>query len=106
MYRIYNILLYSIHSSIKFLGFDSNSVRELCLRDIRNFQREVYKVSFDAAVGILIPLLEKENDLLLLGKKGDNIIQQIGLEPNALSYYSKYVGKCSIPHAFNRDSIY
>lgn len=48
---------------------------------------------FDASIGILIPLYDKENDLLLLGKKGDNTIQQIGLGPDKLYFFSKYIGK-------------
>lgn len=80
-------------SNIFLIGFDSNSVRELCVRDIRKFEKDVYKETFDAAIGILIPLYEKQSDLLLLGKKGDNTIQQIGVGPNKLHYFSKYVGK-------------
>lgn len=73
-------------------GFDSRSVREFCLRDIRNLKSEIYKHAFDSASGILIPEYERENDILLLGKKGDNTIQQIGLGENSLFLYSKFTG--------------
>lgn len=76
------------------IGFDSRSVRELCLRATpRNFKTEIYKETFAASMGILIPLYEKENDLLLLGNKGDSTIQQIGLGPNNVTYFSKYTGE-------------
>lgn len=71
------------------------------MRDIRNFRREVYKETFDAAMGVLIPVYEKEKDILLLGKKGDNTIQQIGLGPTTLFFFSKFVGA----HFFHMYSV-
>lgn len=83
-----------------FLGFDSNSVRELCLRDVRNFQREVYKMTFDSAMGVLIPMYEKEKDILLVGRKGDNTIEQIGLGPSTTICLSKFIGVYFASNAF------
>lgn len=77
---------------IKSLGFDKTSVRELCLRDIRKFEKAIYTESFDTAASILIPLYSRQSDVLFLGKKGDFSIQHIGIGSNKVDIFSKYEG--------------
>lgn len=72
------------------------------MRDIRSFGSEVYKTTFAAGIGIMIPEYQREKDILLLGNKGDNTIQHVGLGPQSLSVFSKFDGLYFLTHTLTK----
>ncbi|KAF4529652.1 hypothetical protein B566_EDAN017985 [Ephemera danica] len=55
-------------------GFDSSRLREVIVRDIRNFKDPLKILQLDCSTGILIPLFDMDTNMLFLAGKGDRTI--------------------------------
>jgi len=55
-------------------GFDSNRLRQVIIRDLRNFSTPEKTFEFDCSTGILIPLFDIDTNMLFLAGKGDQSI--------------------------------
>ena len=56
-------------------GFGGDRCRELILRDIRNISSPQKCLSLDVSSGILVPLYDRDTQMVLLAGKGDRYIQ-------------------------------
>ncbi|XP_065334722.1 coronin-7 isoform X1 [Cloeon dipterum] len=56
-------------------GFDAVRLREVYIRDIRNFEEPVKILQLDCSTGILVPLFDLDTNMLFLAGKGDTTIQ-------------------------------
>lgn len=63
------------------------------LRDRRRLDGIVARKDFSSSNGVLIPVYDRSNDLLLLAAKSDNSIYQVGMAKNILEIWSRYQGK-------------
>ncbi|KAK2716339.1 hypothetical protein QYM36_010792 [Artemia franciscana] len=55
-------------------GFDSSRQRQVCLRDLRNFQKVQNTLTFDSSTGILLPLHDVDTGMTFLCGKTDTSI--------------------------------
>ncbi|CAO1339123.1 unnamed protein product [Diamesa serratosioi] len=55
-------------------GFDSSRLRQVIVRDIRNFSMPEKSMELDCSTGILIPLFDPDTNMLFLVGKGDTTI--------------------------------
>lgn len=60
-------------------GFDSNRIRQVFVRDIRNFGTPEKVLDLDCSTGILMPLFDPDTNMLFLCGKGDTTIQFLEL---------------------------
>lgn len=63
------------------------------LRDIRNIKQRIDCKVFDVAVGVLIPIYNRSNDVVFAAAKGDTSIHHVGIKHNSILIWSKYQGK-------------
>ena len=56
-------------------GFGGDRCRELILRDIRNISSPQKSLSLDVSSGILVPLYDRDTQMVFLAGKGDRYIQ-------------------------------
>lgn len=61
-------------SRILTTGFDANRIRQVMIRDIRNFDNPEKVLNFDCSTGILMPLFDADTNMLFLAGKGDTTI--------------------------------
>ncbi|CRK99981.1 CLUMA_CG013274, isoform B [Clunio marinus] len=55
-------------------GFDSNRIRQIMIRDIRNFSVPEKTLELDCSTGIFMPLFDSDTNMLFLAGKGDTTI--------------------------------
>jgi coronin-7 len=55
-------------------GFDANRIRQVMIRDIRNFSTPEKVQEFDCSTGIFIPLFDPDTNMMFLAGKGDTTI--------------------------------
>lgn len=55
-------------------GFDAARLRQIIIRDLRNFQTAEKALELDCSTGILIPLFDADTNMLFLAGKGDTTI--------------------------------
>ncbi|XP_071452407.1 coronin-7 isoform X3 [Hetaerina americana] len=55
-------------------GFDANRLRQVYIRDLRNFEETEKALVLDSSTGILIPLFDPDTNMLFLAGKGDTTI--------------------------------
>jgi coronin-7 len=55
-------------------GFDSQRLRQIIIRDLRNFGEAEKSLELDCSTGILIPLYDADTGMLFLAGKGDTTI--------------------------------
>ncbi|XP_049826168.1 coronin-7 isoform X2 [Aethina tumida] len=55
-------------------GFDSQRLRQVIIRDLRNFSEAEKSLELDCSTGILIPLYDPDTGMLFLAGKGDTTI--------------------------------
>lgn len=58
-------------------GFDSNRLRQVIIRDIRNFSTPEKTLELEQSTGILIPLYDPDTNMLFLAGKGDITISYL-----------------------------
>ncbi|XP_068139744.1 coronin-7 isoform X1 [Drosophila tropicalis] len=61
-------------SRILTTGFDSARLRQVIIRDIRNFNQPEKTLELDCSTGILMPLFDPDTNMLFLAGKGDTTI--------------------------------
>lgn len=61
-------------SRILTTGFDANRIRQVMVRDIRNFDNPEKVMNYDCSTGILMPLYDADTNMLFLAGKGDTTI--------------------------------
>lgn len=65
------------HITIFFLicaGFDAARLRQIIIRDLRNFKSPERTLELDCSTGILMPLFDPDTNMLFLAGKGDTTI--------------------------------
>ncbi|XP_044747704.1 coronin-7 isoform X2 [Coccinella septempunctata] len=55
-------------------GFDAQRVRQIIIRDVRNFNQIEKSIELDSSTGILMPLYDADTGMLFLAGKGDTTI--------------------------------
>ncbi|XP_037871177.1 coronin-7 isoform X2 [Bombyx mori] len=55
-------------------GFDSARLRQIIIRDVRNFSQPQKTLELDCSTGILMPLFDADTNMLFLAGKGDTTI--------------------------------
>ncbi|XP_012283147.1 coronin-7 isoform X1 [Orussus abietinus] len=55
-------------------GFDAARLRQVFIRDIRNFGEPIKTLELDCSTGILMPLFDPDTNMLFLAGKGDTTI--------------------------------
>lgn len=55
-------------------GFDSARLRQIIIRDLRNFNQPEKTLELDCSTGILMPLFDPDTNMLFLAGKGDSTI--------------------------------
>ncbi|XP_076251127.1 coronin isoform X1 [Rhynchophorus ferrugineus] len=55
-------------------GFDAQRLRQIIIRDLRNFQETEKTLELDCSTGILMPLYDADTGMLFLAGKGDTTI--------------------------------
>ncbi|XP_050307808.1 coronin-7 isoform X2 [Anthonomus grandis grandis] len=55
-------------------GFDAQRLRQIIIRDLRNFKETEKTLELDCSTGILIPLYDADTGMLFLAGKGDTTI--------------------------------
>ena len=55
-------------------GFDSGRLRQVIVRDLRNFSQPEKTLELDCSTGILMPLYDPDTNMLFLAGKGDTTI--------------------------------
>lgn len=55
-------------------GFDANRIRQIMIRDIRNFSTPEKVLDLDCSTGILMPLFDMDTNMLFVAGKGDTTI--------------------------------
>lgn len=55
-------------------GFDSGRLRQVIIRDLRNFSVPEKTLELDCSTGILMPLFDPDTNMLFLAGKGDTTI--------------------------------
>lgn len=55
-------------------GFDANRIRQIMIRDVRNFATPEKVIDLDCSTGILMPLFDSDTNMLFLAGKGDTTI--------------------------------
>nr|CAI5857098.1 unnamed protein product [Callosobruchus analis] len=55
-------------------GFDAQRLRQIIIRDLRNFSQPEKTLELDCSTGILIPLYDADTGMLFLAGKGDTTI--------------------------------
>lgn len=55
-------------------GFDSARLRQIMIRDIRNFNTPIKTLELDCSTGVLMPLYDADTNMLFLVGKGDTTI--------------------------------
>lgn len=58
-------------------GFDSSRLRQVIIRDIRNFDKIEKALELDCSTGILMPLYDPDTNMLFLAGKGDITISYL-----------------------------
>ncbi|XP_030567472.1 coronin-7 isoform X4 [Drosophila novamexicana] len=58
-------------------GFDAARLRQVIIRDIRNFNVPVKTLELDCSTGILMPLFDADTNMLFLAGKGDTTINYL-----------------------------
>lgn len=56
------------------LGFDAARLRQIIIRDLRNFKTPEKTLELDCSTGILMPLYDPDTKMLFLAGKGDSTI--------------------------------
>lgn len=64
-------------SRILTTGFDSGRLRQVIIRDIRNFSVPEKTLELDCSTGILMPLFDADTNMLFLAGKGDTTINYL-----------------------------
>lgn len=59
------------HDKILTTGFDASRLRQVIVRDLRNFSNPEKTLELDCSTGILIPLYDSDTGMLFLAGKGD-----------------------------------
>lgn len=59
------------------LGFDSARLRQIIIRDLRNFNTPEKTLELDCSTGILMPLYDPDTNMLFLAGKGDTTIAYV-----------------------------
>ncbi|KAK4887740.1 hypothetical protein RN001_004011 [Aquatica leii] len=62
------------HNKILSTGFDAARLRQVIIRDLRNFSMPEKTLELDCSTGILIPLYDSDTGMLFLAGKGDTTI--------------------------------
>uniref|UniRef100_A0A1Y1M7H8 Coronin n=1 Tax=Photinus pyralis TaxID=7054 RepID=A0A1Y1M7H8_PHOPY len=62
------------HDKILTTGFDASRLRQVIVRDLRNFSNPEKTLELDCSTGILIPLYDPDTGMLFLAGKGDTTI--------------------------------
>lgn len=52
-------------------GFDAQRLRQVIIRDVRNFSEVVKSLELDCSTGILMPLYDPDTSMLFLAGKGN-----------------------------------
>lgn len=60
-----------------FTGFDSARLRQIIIRDVRNFGTPEKTLELDCSTGILMPLYDPDTNMLFLAGKGDTTISYL-----------------------------
>lgn len=55
-------------------GFDANRIRQIMIRDVRNFNTPEKVLDLDCSTGILMPLFDIDTNMLFVAGKGDTTI--------------------------------
>ncbi|XP_028028303.1 coronin-7 isoform X2 [Bombyx mandarina] len=55
-------------------GFDSARLRQIIIRDVRNFSQPQKTLELDCSTGVLMPLFDADTNMLFLAGKGDTTI--------------------------------
>lgn len=55
-------------------GFDANRIRQIMIRDVRNFAAPEKVLELDCSTGILMPLFDPDTNMLFVAGKGDTTI--------------------------------
>lgn len=55
-------------------GFDSARLRQVIVRDVRNFGKPEKTLELDCSTGVLMPLFDADTNMLFLAGKGDSTI--------------------------------
>lgn len=55
-------------------GFDANRIRQIMIRDVRNFSTPEKVLDLDCSTGILMPLFDMDTNMLFVAGKGDTTI--------------------------------
>lgn len=58
-------------------GFDSSRLRQVIIRDVRNFDKIEKALELDCSTGILMPLYDPDTNMLFLAGKGDITISYL-----------------------------
>lgn len=58
-------------------GFDSARLRQIIIRDVRNFKTPEKTLELDCSTGILMPLYDADTNMLFLAGKGDSTISYL-----------------------------
>ncbi|XP_055597731.1 coronin-7 isoform X2 [Uranotaenia lowii] len=58
-------------------GFDAARLRQVLIRDLRNFSTPEKTLELDCSTGILMPLLDADTNMLFLAGKGDTTISYL-----------------------------
>lgn len=56
------------------IGFDAARLRQIIIRDLRNFNQPEKTLELDCSTGILMPLFDPDTNMLFLAGKGDSTI--------------------------------
>lgn len=55
-------------------GFDAARLRQIIIRDLRNFNTPEKTLELDCSTGVLMPLYDPDTNMLFLAGKGDTTI--------------------------------
>lgn len=55
-------------------GFDANRIRQIMIRDVRNFNTPEKVLDLDCSTGIMMPLFDPDTNMLFVAGKGDTTI--------------------------------
>lgn len=58
-------------------GFDAARLRQVIIRDVRNFNTPEKTLELDCSTGILMPLFDPDTNMLFLAGKGDTTINYL-----------------------------
>uniref|UniRef100_A0A1L8E5J6 Coronin n=1 Tax=Nyssomyia neivai TaxID=330878 RepID=A0A1L8E5J6_9DIPT len=58
-------------------GFDAQRLRQVIIRDLRNFSSPEKTLELDCSTGILMPLFDSDTNMLFLAGKGDSTISYL-----------------------------